>query len=221
MKKNVLAPSLGIAVILASLGLLSVQAEAATISYSHTIAPKTVNYSEDFFLSKFDTSLGTLTSITLSALVEGQAEIDIFNGTSSDQSFQNATATVPFSVTTPIDTLNASGSVSIASGTNVLGMNTFSGLPLNFSQSLNISATNFGSYQGVGGGLFSLAATGSLGQYSGTSVSNVFFGGSAEVGSTVTIFYTYSVPEPITLLGSATAIALGAAFKRRAQRNLK
>lgn len=219
--KNVLAPSLGTAVILASLGLLSVQAEAATISYSHTIAPKTVNYSEDFFLSKFDTNLGTLTGITLSALVEGQTEIDIFNATSSNQSFQNATAVVPFSVTTPIDTLSASGSVSVVDGTAVLGMNKFVGLPLNFFQSLEISAANFDSYQGAGGGLFSLMASGSRGQYSGTSVSNVFFGGSATVGSTVTIAYTYSVPEPITWLGGVTAIALGAAFKRRAQRNLK
>ncbi len=43
----------------------------------------------------------------------------------------------------------------------------------------------------------------------------------SEASGEATIAYTYAVPEPLTMLGAATAVSFGAAFKRRALKNSK
>ena len=104
-----------------------------------------------------------------------------------------------------------------------VGTNLFPGNPITTGVSLsNLNLANY-----IGNGTSTFIATGrvSSGSYSGTADSDqVSFGGSSLLSANATVTYTYTaaaVPEPLTILGAATAVGFGAAFKRRALKNNK
>ena len=190
-----------------------------TISFSHTTSTGAVPFTDNFTLQEFDTTLGTLTGITITLSDTATAEVDVFNSTSTAQGFTNATASIPLNLTGPASvSVNTTAVAGPIAGTANPGVNAFPGIPGTGSGSTNVASANFGSYEGVGTTFASFSVASSTGNFSGTSVPGVFFGGSATVGAVTTITYTYTpstgTPEPSTmaLLGSSL---LGVGFIAR------
>ena len=76
-------------------------AQAGLISYSHMINQQMPPYSLTFTLTGFDTSLGTLTGVTVTTATSGTANVVVYNFAQQAQSFTNATAQFNFNVTDP------------------------------------------------------------------------------------------------------------------------
>jgi hypothetical protein len=85
----------------------------------------------------------------------------------------------------------------------VPGFRSFTGLPGIASSSVDVPSGDFGSYETVGGLPPDFIASLPAGTYTGSSVAGVAFGGSADVGGTVTVTHTYhtrvAMPEPASL----------------------
>jgi len=223
---------LGVAVLsLGSLALNQGNAQAATISYNanlFTDATKSTSGTANFL--KFDSALGTLTGVTISSNLTGTATLKVVN---KDLLFaQDFTDGIAKFNMTLSSSLGGSSSTKQASSGTVDGTvaadttSLFSGNAVNTSVSL--SNLNLADY--IGNGTSTFVATGrvSAGNYSGTSdSSDISFGGSSILSANATVTYTYTatpsaaVPEPLTILGAATAVGFGVAFKRRALKNNK
>lgn len=185
-------------------------ANALTISYSHNTPLSSVPFSDTFNLQLFDTTLGSLTGITIDLVSNVTGQVDIFNGTGSAQSFTNASAIAPVTVTGPAATsTTVNATATVASGTAVVGNSSYAGLTGTQSNSVNILAANFSAYEGVGTtfGSFTTSSTG--GSFSGSSVSGVYFSGSATADGTVTVTYNYMTAAPVPEADTYAFMALG------------
>lgn len=192
------------------LAAMSVSASAATVSFSHTSPTATAPFTDAFTLQKFDTTLGTLTGILINFTTSATAKIDVFNSTTVNQNYTNATAVIPLTLTGPATTVTVSPSAGPTSGVAAPGFNPGVGVVSNPPASnTNVPAGSFSLYTGPGFSTNSFSVAAGNGTYSGNSVPGVFFGGSATAGAFTLITYTYNVPsgipEPATmgLLGSA------------------
>ena len=75
---------------------------AGTTSYSHTDAHQAVPFIDNFTLPVYTPTLGnTLTSITISLSYSTTGEVNIFNTSSLDVTFTNATTSTPLTLTAP------------------------------------------------------------------------------------------------------------------------
>ena len=218
---RILTPTLGAGLLL--LGGSFTRANALTLMYSQTIPTAAVPYTYNFTLPTFDSTLGTLTGVTIDLSTSATAEVDVFNATGSSQSFTNAFANLPITVTGP-DTSTASTTVSAGplSGTANPGFNTFPGITGTGTGSTSVPSSGFALYQTPGGAPANFAAAVSGGTYGGTAAPGVFFSGSATAGGTVKITYTYtvpngSVPEPgsVVLLCAGGISGAGVLLRRR------
>jgi hypothetical protein len=195
------------------------KADAAFETFSHTTPTATVPFTDSFTLPKFDTSLGTLTGITITLSTSVTAEVDIFNATGSPAAFTNATATIPVTLTSPTETVSTTTTATTPTGIAAPGFSAFPGLTSNTSSTVTVALANFGQYEGVGGGSASYSAAFSGGSYSGSSIPGVFFGGTATAGGITSITYTYSpaaIPEPASM--AMVVIGLGGVFAARRYR---
>ena len=197
------------------LAAMSVSASAATVSFSHTSATAAAPFTDVFTLQKFDTTLGTLTGILINFATSTTAEVDVFNSTGVSQTFTNATATIPLTLTGPATSVTVSPSAGPVNGTANPGFNAFTGITSSPAPSnTNVPSGSFSLYSGPGFSTNSFSVAAGAGTFSGNAVPGVFFGGSATAGAVSSITYTYSAPtgtpEPATmgLLGSAL-IGLG------------
>lgn len=174
-------------------------ASAATVSFTHTIAATPVPFTSNFTLSSFNTALGTLTGVEIVVDDTSVATVDIFNLNSTTESFTDASATVPLTVTGP-DGSMITNSVTAGpiSGVAGVGLSTFTGLSASNVVSLSIAPAAFSSYESATPQNLSFTASAGDGTYTGTGGFGVLFGGSAVAGGTVEVNYTYStaVPEP-------------------------
>jgi hypothetical protein len=185
-------------------------ANALTISYSHNTPLSSVPFSDTFNLQLFDTNLGTLTGVTIDLVSNVTGQVDIFNNTGSAQSFTNASAIVPVTVTGPSSTsTTVNATATQASGTAAVGTSSYAGLTGTQSNSVNVLAANFSAYQGVGTtfGSFTTFTTG--GSFSGSSVPGVFFSGSAVADGAVTVTYNYETAAPVPEADTYAFMALG------------
>ena len=214
---------------------------AGTISYDQIVSPQSTSFNVDVALQKFDPTLGTLTGVTISFTADIIANIVVSNSLLTQQSFSNATASVPVTVTGPgSSTASGTAVAGPASGTvgpavqytipvvppfnvTVPTQTTVSGLTAQTSGSHDVSSADFALYEGSGGSLVHLTFSGNSGTFAGSGVNGVSFGGSATAGGDVKITYTYTaspppaVPEPSTfaLLGlGSLGLAVGA-YRRR------
>lgn len=198
---------------------------AAFIEYSTALASNPTPFSTTFSVPLFDSHLGTLNSVTLSLVSTIVGRIDVFNNLSTPQTFTNAFATIPVTVTshTPDATSVTAVAISLVpSGTATPGfpITSFTGIAATASNAINVAPVNFAAYMGLGGGsaLFTAASNG--GSYGGTSVPGLFFGGSAVADGNFTVRYDYDavsavpVPAAAWLLGSGV-LAFGAAWRRK------
>jgi len=200
---------------------------ADVISFSHTTPTATGPYTDTFNLPAFTTTLGTLVSIKIDLASSANAEVDVFNNTSSAKSFSNATATVPATATGPAGVSTSQNLVAgPVGGTAPVGFSSYPGLVASASSFIFVPVGDFSSYEAPPAGL-DLAFTVTIGEgtYTGTAPTRVFFSGSADVGGVTTITYTYSlppysppVPEPasLALLGTGV-LGLWQVCRRRSQ----
>lgn len=212
-------------VLTGSLVLCANTANAAFVEYSTPLASNSTPFSTTFSVPLFNSSLGTLNSVTLSLVSNIVGRIDVFNNLSAPQGFTNAFATIPVTVTssTPDATVvSAVATAWLASGTAAPGfpISSFAGIAASASNSVSVLPVNVVHYIGLDGGsaLFTAASTG--GSYGGTSVPGLFFGGSAVADGSFTVRYDYNavsaVPLPATaLLFGSGLLSLGAAWRRR------
>jgi len=228
MKNQLMVAGIAVGVLAASNA-----ARATTITQSWNIptvgTPITIN--EPYNL--FNSNLGTLNSVTIQLILDGTADIQVFNSTGAPQTFTNASTSVPLSVTGPptvttyiSSTITASipsGSVTSAPFTD------FPGVAATFNSGLvGVPIIDWGSFAAFGGGasLFPLTFFGGAATSSITSVSGIGAGGSATVGdasSFLYLVYNYTpavvtgVPEPGTwaLLAASGCVSLMGIRRRR------
>lgn len=196
-------------------------AHAALVPYSTTFAPQPTPFSTSFLVPQFDSSLGSLNSITLTLATHIVGEINVYNLGTTAKPFSNAFAQIPVTVTTPDATsITITTTATRATGSAAAGLSTFSGIDSRASTTVNVLPAYFAGYIGNGGStlLFSLAS--GDGTYGGTSAPGLLFGGAALVDGVFTVGYDYDpvsavpVPAAAWLLGSGL-LSLGAAWRRR------
>lgn len=232
--KKVFATGLSAAVLsVGGLVLSAANAQAATISYSgnlfSNVSQNTVGSTQ---LLKFNSALGTLTGVTLTSKVSGSAALSVMNQTATAQNFSRGRAEFDFNLVAPNVMLDSTARTPNLSGTVGAGAtNSYSGPITTVNGSYNVLSSDLSSY--IGDGTTTFTATGDLsdGSYSGQGASGVFFSGTSILSADAIVTYTYTekppappvaaVPEPLTILGAATAVGFGAAFKRRALKNSK
>jgi hypothetical protein len=107
--------------------------------------------------------------------------------------------------------------------TTVNGTTEVGGLVKSFgTASSSVLTTGLNNYEGLGLANLSFTVVGSMGQYGGSSVPGVSFGGSASAGGVTEIIYTYhteAIPEPVTMsLVGGALLGLAVYTRRRARR---
>jgi hypothetical protein len=190
---------------------------AATVVESASITSSPVPYDTNFTLAGFNTALGTLQSVEFVLTDNTTASVDVINTTGATQSFTNAFANIPLTVSGPSGTtLSDTISATVPSG-SVAGnsQRAFSGSPVTDSVNLTLNS-NLSAFKGSSP--LSFTASAGTGTYGGQAAGDVFFGGSAVTGGTFDVIYTYAsaVPEPaswaLLMLG---VTGIGAAVRRR------
>jgi uncharacterized protein (TIGR03382 family) len=205
---------------------LATSAGAQVIIQTFTIpAGTSVPFSQNFTFNTFNPALGILGNVTLSLATSITAEIDIFNSNAIPQTFTNATATIPVTLTGPgPTTVLATAMAGPISGVATPGINAFPGLPANASTTMNVLPANWGFYENPPSGITgTLNVSAASGNYNGTPIPGVFFGGSATAGATVTLEYDYqaAIPEPgaTSFLAAGVLGGLGMVLRRRKKSN--
>jgi hypothetical protein len=228
--KKVFATGLSAAVL--SVGVLSLStanAQAATMSQNLGVPMTPTNWSSQLSFAKFDTSLGTLNSVSIimGSTIIGSGSvtntgIDPATGTatlSSEIELFDSNA-ISLGIVRPIfqDSFRVIDSTTLAAGAT----KTYDAVTVSDSNTFSFSdLSTLAYFSGTGTG--SLTATG-LGFSGWTGSSNINTSFSTQASASYTVTYNYSaaaVPEPLTILGAATAVGFGAAFKRRALKNNK
>jgi len=218
--------------LLASLAFAT-PSQAASVTYYSAVVPQQSDFPfsvDNLTLQQFNPSLGTLTGVTLSVDATVVGYIQVYNSGSQTYSFTNATASVPVTATGPGGaTASTVATATLASGTAAPGFN--ASYPGQTGSSTGTSPpvplSDFGLYTGTGTftGTFGSNAMG--GTFGGTggmgSAGKLFFGGTATVGGTIDVTYTYTVaavPEPNSMallgIGMAGFFAYRRLFKRPA-----
>jgi len=212
-------------------GLLVHGALASTLSQICTpVQPTTtpIPYQDDCTISAFNTSLGTLQSVTLQITGVGGTVIpEQSNNSAGALTFTNSVATIDLSfaelgsLTELVDVSQISSACAgtvAANSTNT----TCASTPFSSLSSASEADTNLSFYET--GGLVTLVGNGELFSASGNggvgSAGHIFFGGDGTIGGELTVTYNFtsgSAPEPATM-AMAGGLLLGLAALARKRR---
>ncbi len=202
---------------------LAGSAMAATSTNSSSFTSSAAPFTKNLTLNAFDSSLGTLTAITLTLDSTSAANIRI-NDTDPSNSYVVDTATGSVQLT--LNGLNGSNhsltvSNSITSQLVHPGLNTFTGAFNPYSESINVSSGDFSLYTTSSAPTFVVSAVAGSASASGNSSTDpgfLFYNASATAAGTATVTYTYTpVPEPSTYAGFGAAL-VGIAGMARSRR---
>lgn len=207
-------------------------AQAATISFSDSKAMATTNWTDVLSFSKFDTSLGTLTSIKfdLSGAVQGSGNAESLDAAASDVSLSlgallgltrpdGSTLVVTNPLFSQVFNFSAfDGSINF-SGTSGGSTGTVSANGANFF--VSSSASDFSLFSALGGGTINLGLN-AVGNSSGTGAGNLVTQFNTAAAGNVVVTYTYTsasvVPEPATLATLLAGLGLMGAVRRRSKK---
>jgi len=195
-------------------------AQAGTITQTFSSPAQPVPWSTTYLANQFNPSLGTLTSVEIDVTSNIVASVLVFNDTSSTQSFTNATASIPITLTGPASlSLSATGTTTGQTGTVGPGLKeTLPGVPTTASTSTTLTSPgDLAPYIGTGVSTLVFNYAAGDGTYSGTAASGVFFSGSATADASVEVIYNYTttIPEPSSVILAGIGIVGVAAFGRR------
>jgi hypothetical protein len=219
----------------------AMQVATETVNYGSASGPVQSGGTVGKTFQQFDSSLGTLTGITVSLTTSDAALAAVYslNGgpvSYTDAQVQYGSEIVIASFVGTGETLSVTGS-SLASGpfngTANPGYNQIGSGPVqNFSGTLQVLASDFSSFIGTGMGSVSISVNPGTGLYSGNGqgygsgnglTSGLFFGGAFDSYGTMQIDYAYIpnlavVPEapgfPLVTAGLAGLVGVGALVRQ-------
>lgn len=225
MKKLLIALSL-----VTAFGSMS-SAQAATITFSDSTGVQTTNWTDTLVFGKFDTSLGTLTSITfnLDGTVQGMG-----NAESLDASPSNVTLTLrslltltrpdasALVVTNPVFSQTFAfsrydGRIDFE-GTSGGTTGTVSSTKSDFF--ISSSASDFALFSAFGGGTINLGLS-AMGNSNGTGSGNLVTQFSTAAAGNASVTYTYTaaeVSEPASVVMMLGGLGLIGLARRRARK---
>jgi len=207
-------------------------AQASTISYTDSVDLTTTNWADLLTFAKFDSTLGTLTSIRfdLSGVVQGAGNAESLDSSSSTVTLSLGSQiglTRPdhstLVVTNPVfsQSFNFTGFDGVINfgGTSGASTGTVSASGANFF--VSSSASDFALFSAVGGGTIDLGLN-AIGNSSGSGSGNLItlFNTAASGVAKVTYDYTPSgtVPEPASLALLCGGLGLIGAARRRGKK---
>jgi hypothetical protein len=233
MNKRRLIAFLGAAVgVIAIAGPASASIQVESVQYGSASSPLPMNSPETLSLPQFNTSLGTLTGVSIELSAYDTISSVVYNATGQSAAYSGATAVMTVKVTASLG--SSDSDVLTTSGTGIAGpFTSLSPIPPGPSvagwasiptQTDTINPGNLGIFEGTGMLPITISAD-SVGSYSGTGGSSLFFGGIGYSYGTVEVDYSYDsqmvipIPEPNTLCaGLAVASICGIGFARRFRR---
>jgi hypothetical protein len=211
--------------ILTTTALIVTASSAATadsVSFSHTTAQQSAPFVDTFSLPNFDTTLGTLDSITITLAFATTVEVDILNATGSPQAFTNAVASTPLTLSA-IDgqSLTTESFAGFIDGVAPPGESANPGLTDSGSLTIGPPVSDFTDFEiSPSASVNSLTVSAGPSIFNGTAPVGVYFSGSVIAGGVSTITYDYtepgsSTPEPATMaLMSGALLSLGLICRR-------
>jgi hypothetical protein len=184
MKRRLFLISLAMTVALAGVAMPAEAAvEMFSADYGSAGSPVGLGTTEDLSLGKFDTSLGTLDSITIDLFSENTVQSEIINFTALNGLTTSVTASAgPFSGTASARSVTVDGSST----------------PTSANSSAAVAPGDFPLYEGVGPQTFDVSVLVGEPFIEGSGACLAFAGLGSSYGSVEVIYSYASVPEPGT-----------------------